>query len=142
MASGSGVAAREFGRDSPALGKHGSIAVVERFILTLKTGCTERLLPSYSQRRFTQEVLLFADWYNRHRPHMTLGGRTPHEVYHRLRPANRAPRFEPRPRWPRGSHCAEPQTLIKGQPGATLQTHLAFHAGRKHLPIVTIRRAG
>ena len=33
-----------------AIGQHGSIAVVERFILTLKTGCTQRLMPPYGRK--------------------------------------------------------------------------------------------
>ena len=41
--------------------------------------------------------------FNQHRPHMTLNGATPDEVYFQRRPACRAPRFEPRAAWPRGS---------------------------------------
>jgi len=85
-----------------------------------------------------QDVLA---WYNQHRPHTTLGARTPNEVYFGRYAANRKPRFEPRPRWPRGSPCARPQVLVKGQPGAHLELEVRFHAGRKHLPIVSLRRA-
>jgi hypothetical protein len=76
------------------------------------------------------------------RPHTTLGGRTPDEVYHRRFPANRRPRYEPRSRWPRGSPCAKPWALTRNGPGAPLELEVTFHGGRKHLPIVTIRRAG
>jgi hypothetical protein len=69
------------------------------------------------------------------------GGRTPDEVYHGRRPANRSPRFEPRPGWPRGSPCARPQTLIKGQPGVRLELQVTCHNGRQHLPVVTISAA-
>jgi hypothetical protein len=31
----------------------------------------------------------YIDWCNEHRPHMTLGGRTPNEVYFGCKPANR-----------------------------------------------------
>jgi transposase InsO family protein/transposase-like protein len=101
-----------------AIGQHGSIAVVERFILTLKNECTRRLLVPYGRRAFRRELAYFFEWYNEHRPHMTLRGRTPNEVYHRRAPLNRQPRFEPRPAWPRPSPCAQPQVLVKGQPGA------------------------
>jgi hypothetical protein len=37
----------------------------------------------------------FLAWYNDHRPHMRLGGRTPNEVYFGQHPANRRPRIEP-----------------------------------------------
>ena len=41
---------------------------------------------------------------------------------------------------PRGSPCAAPQTLIKGRPGARLQLVVAFDGGRRHLPVVALRR--
>jgi hypothetical protein len=40
----------------------------------------------------------------------------------------------------RGSPCARPQTLIKGQPGARIELTVTFEAGRRHLPVVTLRR--
>lgn len=52
---------------------------------------------------FRREVAVVLDGYNEHRPHTTLGGKTPNEVYFGRFPANRKPRFEPRARWPRGS---------------------------------------
>ena len=124
-----------------AIGQHGSIAVVERFILTLKTllGC----LPLVPLRRegFNRELDATVEWYNRHRPHEWLGGRTPDEVYFKRRPANRRPRFEPRVAWPRASPCARPQTLVKGQPGARLALEISFHRGRRHLLVAKLRRA-
>jgi transposase InsO family protein len=124
-----------------AVGRHGSIAVVERFIRTLKEGL--RLLVSVPMRReaFRRELTLLADWYNEFRPHAGLSGRTPNEVYFARFPATRRPRYEPRPRWPRGSPCAKPWALTRGQPGAQLELHVDYHAGRRHLPIVTLRRA-
>ena len=79
-----------------AVGKHGSIAVVERFILSLKTilGCL--LFVPYRRDKFRQELLSIVEWYNRYKPHTTLAGRTPDEVYYRKYPANRKPRHEPR----------------------------------------------
>ena len=46
------------------------------------------------------------------------------------------------PRLPggRGSPCAKPQTLVKGKPGVRLEPAVTFEAGRKHLPIITLRR--
>ncbi|HEY4760007.1 MAG TPA: hypothetical protein VIH42_05445, partial [Thermoguttaceae bacterium] len=57
-----------------------------------------------------------------------------------LPPANRKLRYEPRAAWPRASPCAVPRTLVKGQPGARLELQVTFHKGRKHLPIVSLRR--
>ena len=99
---------------SAAIGEHGSIAVVERFILTMKNGSTRRYLVALRRETFRGELVAFIDWYNEYRPHTTLGGKTPEEVYHNRYPANRRPWLEPRQRWPRGSPCAKPQTLIAG----------------------------
>lgn len=125
-----------------AVGQYGSLAILERFILTLKAECTRRLVAvPFRRAAFRREVQLYLHWYNDSRPHTSLGGRTPNEVYHRLRAANQQPRFEPRPRWPRASPCAAPQVLVKGQPGVRLELQVRFVAGRKHLPILTLRRA-
>jgi hypothetical protein len=58
-----------------------------------------------------------------------------------LRTENRRPRFEPRSNWPRGAPCAKPSSLVKGRPGAKVGLQVEFHAERKHLPIVKLRRA-
>ena len=52
-----------------AVGKHGSIAVVERFILTLKQAC--KCLPLVPLRAITmcRQMASFVVWYNEHRPH-------------------------------------------------------------------------
>jgi len=97
-----------------AIGKHGSIAVVERCIRTLKDELTRRTMVPLSRAEFRRELLLYVNRFNEHRPHTTLRGRTPNEVYFGCRPANRKPRIEPRPRWPRPSPCAKLQTLVAG----------------------------
>lgn len=132
---------RSIGVRYGAVGRHGSIAIVERFIRTLKESCTRRLLVPLKQETFQRELNLFADWFNEFRPHAGLNGRTPNEVYFARFPATRHPRYEPRPRWPRGSPCAKPRALVRGRPGAQLELHVDYHAGRRHLPVVTLRRA-
>ena len=124
-----------------AIGSPGSIAVIERFIGTLKRSCL-RLLPAVPmvKRTFQRELTLFQDWYNAERPHSTLEGTTPDEIYFGRKPACRASRFEPREAWPRRSPCARPQTLIKGQPGVRLEIRVEFIAGRRHLPRIRLQR--
>ncbi len=124
-----------------AVGRHGSIAVVERFILTLKTLLACLFLVSYRRANLQRELDAIVAWYNQHRPHEWLGGRTPNEVYYGRYPANRSPRYEPRSHWPRGSPCARPWALVRGSPGAKLTLEVGFHAGRKHLPVVRLKRA-
>ncbi len=89
---------------------------------------------------FQRELTAIKDWYNACRPHTWLGGKTPDEAYHCRHPANRTPRYEPRSRWPRGSPCAKPWALVRGSPGTKLTLEVSFHAGRKRLPVVTLRR--
>lgn len=64
-----------------AVGKHGSIAVTERAIETLKCEWLRRvpLIRGFDHL----EVLCddFALWYNRFRPHLSLGGRIPEEFH-------------------------------------------------------------
>ena len=124
-----------------AVGQHGSIAVVERFIRTMEDEGTRRILVPQRRNTFRSEISSFVTWFNQHRPHMTLEGRTPNEVYLRLRPANLRPRIEPRKRWPRGAPCAVPRTLIAGQPGDRVAMQVDFYDGKRHLPIVSLKRA-
>ncbi len=34
-----------------------------------------------------------------------------------------------------------PQVLVKGQPGVQIELVVSYQYGRKHLPVVTLRRA-
>jgi hypothetical protein len=42
---------------------------------------------------------------------------------------------------PRGSPCAKPWALVGGKPGQRFNTTVTFHAQRRHLPVVTLKRA-
>jgi transposase InsO family protein len=125
-----------------AVGQTGTIALVERFIRTVKDGCT-RLLPVVPllRRALQGELQLFFGWYNSDRPHMSLQGATPDEVCFGRQSACHAPRFEPRPSLPRASPCARPQTLVKGQPGVRLDLTVEFVGNRRYLPRVKLTRA-
>jgi transposase InsO family protein len=124
-----------------AIGQHGSIALVERFILSLKNECTRIILVPLRTEVFRQELTSFANWYHHSRPHSSLNGKTPHEVYHDLLPACERPRYEPRARWPRSAPCAFPQVPVAGSCGACIRLDVRYHWGRKHLPTVALRRA-
>ena len=87
------------------------------------------------------ELALWATWYNEHRPHQGIGGRTPLEVHHSTRAANEEPRYEPRAKWPRESVCARPVVKIKGERGVRLQLVVSRIENRAHLPVVELRRA-
>ena len=55
--------------------------MIERFILSMKTEFTNRILVPLDQTEFRRTLTQYAAWYNGHRPHQSLGGRTPQEVY-------------------------------------------------------------
>src|SRR5262249_5958280 len=57
-----------------AVGKQGSIAVVERFLRTLKQECTRVVaVVPLLRRAWCRELQLYSSWYNAARPHTTLG---------------------------------------------------------------------
>jgi hypothetical protein len=124
-----------------AVGKYGSIAVIERLIQTIKRECTRRVLVPYVARALLHELTLFSTWYNHERPHEGLLAATPDEIYRGVNPACLKPRFEPRAMWPADSPCAAPHSRVRGRPGVRLDLHVSYLAGRKHLPTVSLKRA-
>ncbi len=123
-----------------AVGKHGSIAVVERFHRTLK-GLLRLITIPEDQSQFEREVTLAIDWYNEWRPHDTLGGKTPNEVYFTRPAAHERPRREPRDGWSRGSPCAKLQVDIEGESGDPIVLEIDCLEGRCHLPIIRTRQS-
>jgi transposase InsO family protein len=122
-----------------AVGRYGSIAVVERFIRTFKEGLRRIVVP-LRREALRREVDLHVGWYNEHRPHEFLMGRTPDEVYFLRDPANEGPRIEPRARWPAGSPCARPMGVFLGSPGDGVEMEVLFLGGRRRLPVVRLKR--
>ena len=124
-----------------AVGRHGSIAVEERFIRTLKDeGLAHEMVP-LRHSVFCSSLARFESWYNEVRPHSSIGDATPDERFHRRRPANRRQRFEPRPGYPAKGACAEPRVLARAKIGARLDLVATPFRGARHLAQVEIRRA-
>jgi len=101
-----------------------AIAIVERFIRSLKTECTRLVLVPLELSAFQLELALYAGWFNTFRPHQGLDGLVPaerHEAIKQQTPANKRQR--------------DNLTL---QP---LALDVSYFAGRKHLPIVRLRPA-
>jgi transposase InsO family protein len=105
-----------------AVGKRGSIAVIESFWKRLKEDLRAAMFVPLLPRSFRREVHFVMSWYNDARPHTALGGATPNEVYYARRRACRRPRFEPRRAWPRAAPCAKPRVLVKGPAGRLART--------------------
>lgn len=123
-----------------AIGQFGSIAVIERLIRTVKDEGLRPLLVPFGKAGVVRELSIFAEWYNSLRPHDRFGGATPDEIFEARRPAVAHPRFEPRRQWSRRSPCAAPRAEIAGPRGAELELRVSPYRGRRHLPIVTLRR--
>ena len=115
-----------------AVGEPASIAIVERFIRSMKYECLRCLLVPSSLSAMRRELGLYASWYNTQRPHMAFGGRTPREVYEGRTVRRR--RFEPRPKWPH-------QLRRWRVGGDKFRLAVSYVEGRKHLPVIELRRA-
>lgn len=120
--------------------KSATISGTERYHRTMKTELTRRILVPTSYEDFDREMNLWKTWYNGTRPHDSLKGRTPDEVYFGHRAANTLPRIEPHPKVTHRTSCAKPRVTYAGRPGAKVQVELSFLEGRRHLPIITTTR--
>jgi transposase InsO family protein len=69
-----------------AVGKHGSIAVTERVIKTLKYEWLQRVPLIKDPDHLTLLCTEFESWYNAWRPHMTLEGLRPDDLYYDRKP--------------------------------------------------------
>ena len=125
-----------------ALHRYGSIALVERLILTLKSEAFWRILLPLSYDAMRDLLTSVVLWYNQHRPHQGLRGATPEEVFLTAPLARDGPRFEPRPRYPaEGKVAARAPVAIRGEPGASLTLVIDYVDANTHLPIVSLRAA-
>ncbi len=121
-----------------AIGQHGSIALIERFMRTMKDECFRKILVPLSLDAIVRELSLYVFWYNQHRPHASLGGATPAEVRDGRLPARSCPPLEVRGRYP----------LPRGQPAplcrrssAPLELVVTYLDGRQHLPLIQLSDA-
>ncbi|GHT46469.1 hypothetical protein FACS189454_07650 [Planctomycetales bacterium] len=86
------------------------------------------------------ETELFFSWYNEYRPHMTLLGKNPNEVYFHHRAANAKPRIETRSKVKHSTPCAKPRMCTSGKAGTKVKVRLEFLDARLHLPIIKVER--
>ena len=124
-----------------AVGKYGSISLIERFIRSMKSEGLRMLAIPLQLQKMRAKISLYVAWYNGYRPHQALNGRTPDELRRGAVPANRRRRYEPRKRWPTEGRCAAPQASIKGERDVRLGLRVDFFEGRRHLPVVELRSA-
>src|SRR5207247_1898296 len=95
-----------------AVGKHGSIALVERFILSLKTEAFGVGLVPLGAAEVKRLLDSYISWYVSERPHQGLGGQTPIEVFEGRKPDHLRPRLEPRARYPARAPCRSEERRV------------------------------
>jgi transposase InsO family protein len=104
-----------------AVQKYGSISVVERFMRTLKSECTRKILVPLDIESMRDEVSSFVNWYNCFRPHQGLKGTFPIERYFgkpkRKRPYN-----------------------VKGPDPEIVKMFISYLDDKEHLPVVKLRK--
>jgi putative transposase len=110
-----------------ALGKHGSIALIERFWRTLKAISRVKIWKPLIRRDLEHRVSLAFAYYAYHRPHQRLDGATPFEIYSGTAPAHCAAIHPPRGRR---------REIIPFQPPA-----IAFLDADRMLPILVSKAA-
>ena len=116
-----------------AVHQYGSIAVIERFIKSLKDEWLRRLIIPLCLETMRHDLSAYTSWFNEHRPHQALDGCTPREIYEDRIPLNQARRFEPRAEWP-----ADPDDAVSS---GRLTLSVTFHERRRHLPIIELKLA-
>lgn len=105
-----------------AVGRYGSIAVIERCIRSMKTEFSRQIVMPLRMSSMRRELGLYALWYNVIRPHQALAGKTPQEIYD-------------------GFPVSLPKYETRGKNGVKLKLSVSCFKGRKHLPIVSLQKA-
>ena len=105
-----------------AVGEYGSIAIIERLIRSMKNECTRCILVPLREDGIRREITLYTDWYNQFRPHQAFGGRIPMDVYF-------------------GSEDEITHFETRGEDAVSISLVVTRLDGRRHLPIVELKRA-
>jgi transposase InsO family protein len=126
-----------------AIGKHGSIALTERCIRSVKDECLRIILVPFRLEAMMKEMELYVVWFNEHRPHQGLGGKTPNEVFDGRVAARDGPRWETRRPCPRraSNDRGLAGVALRDEPGTAVELVVHRVEGRAHLSIVELGRA-
>jgi putative transposase len=109
-----------------AVGRYGSVALIERFLRSLKTECTRRILVPPRDRDFRHELALYVTWYNRYRPNQGLDGLVPFQLVDALSVSTTL-------------NLRHPEVANSNIPKFELL--VTSLEGRRHLPIIELRKA-
>ena len=109
-----------------------SIALVERFIKSLKDEWLRVVALPMREAPMLALVQSYVTWFNEHRPHQGIGGMTPNEKASGATPVRERTRVEARARYP-------------DRPGVSarvrdLALDVTYVGGAPQLPVVTLKR--
>ena len=104
-----------------AVGKYGSIAIIERFIRSMKAECLGLILVPFRLAQMREELTCYVAWFHEHRTHQGLAGNTPTETAAAI--AEARPHYETR-----------------GKHGVKLKLAVTHFEDRQHLPVVTLQK--
>jgi hypothetical protein len=107
--------------------------VTERFIKSLKDEWLRRVIIPLRVKAMGGELAAHTAWFNKHRPHQALNGCTPCEIYADPAILDLSPCTRSRHERSTIHNVAEPL--------AGLQVVATHHEGRRHLPIIELKRA-
>lgn len=126
-----------------AIGQHGSIAITERFIRSMKDECLRRILVPYDRCELCAELTRYFNWYNTFRPHQGLDGATPVERWNSAKPAVAQAPFETRQRYRVKGARTNKAARCRGQPGVRLEMKVSDLADSPllQLPVIELRQA-
>ena len=133
------------------VGEHGSIAIIERFILSLKEEFLRRIYIPASHVAMVRVLGAYQVWHNEHRPHASLEGSTPSERLLGAAPPMLRPLIEPRLRLPldTGSGSEQGDALRDARrgtpplrrPRGKLALVVGYVGGYRELPVIELREA-
>jgi transposase InsO family protein len=103
-----------------AVGKYGSIAIIERSFRTLKSEWLRKIIIPLDMSSIRKKLTTYIRWYNCFRPHQGLKGAIPVEIYN-----------------------SKPQKsdTFKFNADDNLQLIVTFFESDRHLPIIKLKRA-
>ena len=120
-----------------AVGKKGSIAIIERFWLSMKSELFWRINVERLSERMMQDALqAYVAWYNTERPHQSLQGATPAEKLSGRKPKIVSRKYEVREGFPaRASPGRQMPLRVK-----KLELVVTTESGYRELPNVRLRK--
>jgi len=106
-----------------AVGKHGSIVIIERFFRSIKQQWLRTIMIPLQLSDMRNSITTYIRWYNHYRPHQGLNGAIPIDLYSPDKSKKAPKQYDPR-----------------GRPDMKLKLIVTYFEGHKQLPIVELKQ--